>query len=133
MSLLTQLSLNIAVYGDTAKENNRFSAKISDRTLDQFSLESSHRVNLAIAASDVAVGFQSVANGQLIVLKSDKAFTVKINGTSNPAITLKPRTNGVDNVVTPAFLIMLSDAITSLHLGNPGAEAIQVDTGIAGI
>jgi hypothetical protein len=132
MSLLTQLAISTAVYGDSAKESNCFSLKVPDRSLDVFTLESNHRVQMAGSATNASVSFQSITNGQLITLKSDKTFTVKFNGTSGTELTIKPRTDTGSGVVTPAFLVMMSNGITSLYLGNPNSEVITVDVGIAG-
>ena len=133
MSLYSELTLNIAVYSDTAKQNCRHGAFFEDKVLDNtLTVSSGARVALAASASDQEVDLQSVANGQLIVLKSDSEFSVKFNGTGNAAITLKPQTSS-ESVDTPAFLAMLADGVTSIHLTNPAASAIEVDVGVAGI
>jgi len=125
--------LNVAIYGDTAKESNRFSLKVSDRTLDQFTLEASARVQLAAGASDIAMCVGSLTSGQLLCLKSERAFTVKLNGIGTTAIKVTPRTNSTDGVVVPAIFVLMTDTITSVHLGNSGSEAITVDYGLAGV
>jgi len=133
MALYSELTLDIAVYAGTSKASCRFSTKFEDKTLDTtLVLSSGARVSLAASAADQAVDFQSVANGQLVVLKSDSEFSVKLNGSAD-AITLKPQTNG-SQVETPAFLAMLADGITAMTLSNPSAtDAIEVDIGIAGV
>lgn len=132
MALHTELNLDIKTYGTSVKENCNFSFKLDGKVLDVFDQESSGRVKLAAAASDVEFDFQQVTDGQLILLKSDDEFTVKINGIGNPALTVMPRTNSETTVETPGILALMGDSITSLHLANPGASDIYVDVAVAG-
>ncbi len=134
MALHTELAVDIHVYGEATKENCKFSLDFTDKVLDGLLAEASARVALAALASDIAFEFQSVVTGQLLLLKSDLEFTVKINGIGNPAYTVKPHTNSETAVVTPGFLALLGDDITELHFANPSSsEAIYVDVGVAGI
>ena len=133
MSLHTELTVDISVYGETTKATCKFNQDFSDFILDTLVKESSARIALAAQASDIAFGMNGITNGQLILLKSDDEFTVKINGTGETALTLKPQTNSSTSIVTPAFLAMLADGITSLHFANPSTTAaIEIDVGIAG-
>lgn len=133
MALHTELTLDIAAYSSSVKDNCSFSHKFESKVLDVFVLESSGRVSLAASASDQEFNMQGVTDGQLVILKSDSEFTVKFNGVGNPAFTIKPQTNTSTAVETPAFLSMLASGITSIHLGNPsGSEAIEVDVAVAG-
>lgn len=133
MAMFPEIALSIAVYSDSSKISVRFKEVLENSSPNSFTAAASDRINLPVGASDVAVSFQSVANGQLLILRSDKSFQVKINGTGNPAITLTPRTNSTTSVVTPAFLAVMANGITSLHLTNPGTEAVVVDFGLAGV
>jgi len=133
MALHTELDVTIGVYADSTKGTQKFGLSLDSKILNNLVLEASARMKLVASASDEVVSLQSVTNGQLILLKCESEFTVKINGAGNPAITLKPLTNSETSVKTPAFLAMLADGITSLHLGNPSSsEPIEVDVGIAG-
>jgi len=134
MSLYTEITILAQIYGDSAKENRLDELNIPKHVVDTLELESGGRLSLAASASDIEFEFQSVTNGQLLVLKSASEFTVKINGIGNPALTLMPQTNTEDNTVTPAFLVLLGSGITSLHFGNPSiSDAITIDVAIAGV
>jgi len=134
MALHVELEADIHGYADTAKENCSFGFSFSGKTLNTLTKEASARLNLAAAAADVAYGFQSVTTGKLILIKAEAAVNVKINGIGNPAISLAPQTNSSTNVVTPAFLAIMGDGITSLHFTNPNAsDAVDVDVAVAGV
>lgn len=130
MALLTEITVLAQVYGDTAKANRLSELNIPKHVLDSFTLVASGRIAVATGASDVPACMQSVTDGKLVMLKSEGEFTVKFNGTGNPEITLTPQTNSLDNTVTPAFLLMLSSGITSMHFGNPGADDIEIDIAV---
>ena len=133
MALHTEISVNAQVFHDSTKNSPSFGLKFSDKVLDTLVLESSTRKALAASADNQEVDLQGIGDGKLIALHSTSSFWVKFNGTGNAAITLAPQTNSSTSAVTPAFLIMLADGITSVHLGNPSSSAaIEVDVGIAG-
>lgn len=134
MALHIELSLDVQAYGDTVKSNRSFGFNFDDKVINDLEQESSARIKLAASASDVAVNFQGVTSGKLVVLKSEKAFGIKINGVANPVIELAPKTNTQNSTVTPAFLAMLADAVTELHLSNPDtSEETEIDVAVAGV
>jgi len=70
-------------------------------------------INLANGISDFAL----LGDHELVLLECDDPFEVKVGGIGNTAITTK--------------LFTYQGAPASIHLGNPGAEAILVKYAVA--
>jgi hypothetical protein len=90
---------------------------------------------LAISASDIALDFNSVVTGKIIIIMTSATagISVKLNGSGNTAYTIKPRTRVADSSVVPGFLMLHGDSITSIHLTNLSASAIaEVDFSVLG-
>lgn len=133
MALYAEFNTDIRVYGESTKENLKGSLVVKDKILNTLTVESSGRVSLAASASDIAFNFQGITSGKLVMLSSVKTFSFKLNGIGNPAITLKPRTYLTTNVDIPACAMLMSDAITSIHLTNPDTAAVtEVDVTVCG-
>ena len=135
MALHTEIDFDIGVYSTSAKENCHFQHQVNQKILDNFDRESSTRLKLGASASDQAVDLQSLTDGQLVVIvcSATDGVQVKFNGTGNPAFLVKPKTNTGSSVVTPGFLAMLVEGITSIHLSNPASSEIDVDIAVAGV
>ena len=83
-------------------------------------LDAQKDVNVAALATDAQISLDGITAKHLLI-KVSATCSIKLNGSSNTAITLTPSANN------PGALILSGCAVTSLFVTNPGGSALEVN------
>lgn len=100
---------------------------------------SSGVVTLASGASNVVFPFGDVVTASQVLIVAYQEVTVKLDGIGSPAIPVRPVPAKVDGSIISAFQrldqpgwVAWRGKVSSIHLGNPGADAAEVFVAVVG-
>lgn len=77
---------------------------------------------ITAGASDVDVSPNRLDNIDYLVIETDQEITVKLNGTGNFAIPIRPLTTGEKGI-----LLICTKDLTSIHVAVPGTEDANIN------